>query len=262
MTVINFRQGRLYVESGDTPTPLSKVMAFSGGTFEFTETRERNIVRDRGEVVEVTPGDSQPVEWSFQARYEDKTSFRTVRDGVWDATVDQITGLTAGALNSNVATTYDYEQNSLQIEPNDPIAPGTKLAIAAVPAAAGEFSENTGAQNIESVVTVPRAAAFNIFMPAADTDVDMIYDAVGQPTLQSATGTGCQGSVTYFRLRLDIYDPCDPPSVLDLTRGTVTERILIEFAYLVEDSFAEDEEANEISFSGQALDEKVTFVTV
>lgn len=264
MTIKNFRHGRLFIVDGSTPTPLTQVVTFSGASFTFTEGRNRNIVRDRGEVVEVTIGDDEPIEWSFQAGYEDRTSFRTVRDGVYPAVGDPITGLTANAANLNVPTTYDYEQGSLQIAAGDAIAPGTKLAIATAPAAAGEFSENLGVSNVEQVVTVAAATGFNIFMPAADTDVDLVYDGVGQSTLDvSGLAAGaCTGSINYFDLRLDIYDPCDPPSVKDLSLGTVVERITLGQAYLTEDSFTEEEESDQVSFSGQALAAKALIVPV
>ena len=264
MTIKNFRHGRLYVESGDLPTPLSKVITFSGATFTFTEPRTRNLVRDRGEIKEVTVGDDLPIDWSFTAQYEDRTSLRTLRDGVWDSQAESLAGLTGGALNLNVALAYDYEQNSLQIAAGDPIAPGTKLAIGAVPAVAGEFSENTGVSNVEKVLAVPAADGFNIFMPVADVDVDVVYDAVGQSSLDPAllAAGACTGSIQFFRLRLDIYDPCFPPSTKDLTIGTVVERMTLDVCWLVEDSFAENEEADEVSFSGQCLDSKVLIVAV
>jgi len=264
MTIKNFRHGRLYVEDGSLPTPLQSIVTFSGASFSFTESRNRNIVRDRGEVVEVTVGDDEPIEWSFQAGYEDRTSFRTVRDGVYAAVGESVTGLTANALNLNVALLYDYEQGSLQIAAGDPIAPGTKLAIAVPPAVAGEFSENLGASNVEQVVAVPAASGFNIFMPVGDTDVDLVYDGVGQSTLDvSGLAAGaCTGSINYFNLRLDIYDPCDPPSVKDLNLGTVVETILLEQAYLTEDSFTEEEESDQVSFSGQALAAKALITPV
>ncbi len=267
MPIINFRHGRLYVEDGSaTPTPgaLSKVITFSGGTFTFTEPRERNLVRDRGEIQEVTVGDDQPIDWSFTAQYEDRTSMRTIRDGVWDNTAETITGLTANALNLGVPTAYDYEQNSLQIAAGDAIAPGTKLAIGVAPAVAGEFSENAGAANVETVVAVPAATGWNIFMPVGDTDVDIVYDAVGRSTLNPAllAAGACTGSISFFRLRLDIYDPCNPPSVKNLSQGIVTERITLEVCWLTEDSFSENEEADEVAFSGQSLDNRASFVAV
>ena len=264
MTIKNFRHGRLYLEDGSTPTALSKVVTFSGATFEFTETRNRNLVRDRGEIKEVTVGDDEPIQWSFTAQYEDRNSFRTVRDGVWDSTAETITGLTGGALNLNVATTYDFEQTSLSIAAGDAVAPGTKLAIAVAPAVAGEFSENLGVSNVESVIVVAKAAAFNVFMPAADVDLDIVYDAVGESTLVVAgLGAGaCTGSISYFKLRLDIYDPCDPPSTKNLLLGTVVERFTITQCWLEENGFSENEEADEITFSGNALDSKVLVVPV
>ena len=111
-------------------------------------------------------------------------------------------------------------------------------------------------------MAVAKASGFNIFMPVADTDVDVIYDAVGALTVQAITPGACAGAIKFFRLRFDIYDPCFPPSVLNLAQGTVVERMTIEKAFLVEDSFAEDEEANIVGFSGQALDDKIAFVAV
>ena len=243
-------------------------MTFSGATFTYTESRERNLVRDRGEIKEVTVGDDQPIEWSFEAQYEDRTSFRTIRDGVWDAQAETVVGLTPAALNLNVSLTYDYEQNSLQIAAGDAVAPGVKLAIGVAPAVAGEFSENVGAANVESVIQVPGAGAapggFNVFMPAADVDLDLVYDAVGQSTLNPALleGGACTGSISFFNLILDIYDPCDPPSTIDLTLGTVVERHTLRSAWLNEDTFAEAEEADTISFSGQSIAPKVEVVSV
>ena len=265
MTVKNFRHGRLFIEDGSsastTPPFLQKVVTFSGATFTFTEGRERNLVRDRGEVKEVTVGDELPIEWSFEASFEDETSFRTMRDGVYADITDSITGLTPSALNLNVATEFSYEQNSLQIASTDPIAPGTKLAIAAVPAAAGEFSENTGTSNVERVIEVASSDGFNIFMPAADTDVDIVYDAVGQSTLDPALLAlgACTGSINFFRLRLRIFDPCDPPSTKDLTLGTPELDIVLDQAWLDEDSFSEEEEADTIAFSGRSIANKVSF---
>lgn len=265
MTIKNFRHGRLIVEDGSLPVPLQKVITFSGATFTFTEGRTRNIVRDRGEIKEVTVGDQVPVTWSLTAQYEDKTSFRTLRDGVWDNQLDTILGLVPGVPNTNVPTTYDYEQNSLQILATDPIGPiAAKQPVGTPPAADGEFSENVGTSNVEKVITVPAADGFNIQPPAGDADVDVTYDAVGRSTLDPASvaAGACTGSINFFRLVLLIFDPCDPPSVNDLTLGTVVERIVIDQAWLDEDSFSENEEANEISFSGQSIQEKVLIETL
>lgn len=264
MTIKNFRHGRLWVVDGSTPIPLAQIVNFSEDTFNWNEPRERNLVRNRGEIVENTVGDDQPIAWSFEAKYEDRSSLRLVRDGVFTGVTEQVTGLTAAALNLNVATTYDFEQGTLVIDPADAIAPGTKLGIAVAPAVAGEFSENLGAENVEKVVVVPAATSFNIFMPAADTDVNVIYDGVGKSTLNVAglAAGACTGSVNYFDLRLDIYDPCFPPSVKDLTVGTVVEQQLVPQCYLTEDGFNEDSEADVLSFSGEALGPKVLITPV
>jgi hypothetical protein len=265
VTIKNFRHGRLIIEDGTLPVPLQKIVTFSGASFTFTEGRTRAIVRDRGQIKEVTVGDQIPVSWSFSAQYEDKTSFRALRDGVYDNQTDQILGLSPGVPNLSVPTTYDYEQNSLQVLSTDPIAGiASKLPIGTPPAADGEFSENLGTSNVERVIAVDAADGFNIQTPLGDPDVDMTYDGVGRSTLDPASvaAGACTGSINYFRLVLLIFDPCDPPDVNDLTVGTVVERIIVDQAWLDEDSFSENEEANEISFSGQAIVEKVLIETV
>ncbi|KKK88859.1 hypothetical protein LCGC14_2738930 [marine sediment metagenome] len=260
MTIKNFRHGRLLIEDGSIPVPLQKVVTFSGASFTFTESRTRNIVRDRGQIKEVTVGDQIPVSWSLTAQYEDRTSFRTFVDGVWDNQLDSVLGLVAGVPNVNVPTTYDYEQNSLQILATDPIGPiASKQPIGTPPAADGEFSENLGVSNVERVISVPALDGFNIQPPAGDADVDVTYDAVGRSTLDPASVAlgACTGSISFFRLVLLIFDPCDPPDVNDLTIGTVVEKITIDQAWLDEDGFSENEEANEVTFSGQAIVNKV-----
>lgn len=260
MTIKNFRHGRLIIEDGSLPVPLQKIVTFSGATFTFTEGRTRNIVRDRGEIKEVTVGDQIPVSWSFTAQYEDRTSFRTIRDGVWDNQVDTILGLSDGVPNLSVPTTYDYEQNSLQVLSTDPMAGiASKQPIGTPPAADGEFSENLGTSNVERVIAVDAADGLNVQPPAGQFSVQFTYDAVGRSTLDPASvaAGACTGSINFFRLILLIFDPCDPPSTNDLTIGTVVERIVIDQAWLDEDSFSENEEANEVSFSGQAIVEKV-----
>jgi hypothetical protein len=42
----------------------------------------------------------------------------------------------------------------------------------------------------------------------------------------------------------------------------VVERLTIPDCYLLEDSFAEDEEANTVTFSGESLRDKVTIVPI
>ncbi len=260
MTIKNFRHGRLIIEDGSLPVPMQKIVTFSGASFTFTESRTRNIVRDRGEIREVTVGDQIPVSWSFSAQYEDRTSFRTLVDGVFNDQVDTVTGLVPAVPNLAAPTTYDYEQNSLQVLSTDPMAGiAAKQPVGTPPAADGEFSENVGTSNVERVIAVPAIDGVNVQPPAGQSQVQFTYDGVGRSTLDPASvaAGACTGSINYFRLILLIYDPCDPPSVNDLTIGTVVERIVIDQAWLDEDSFSENEEADEVSFSGQAIVEKV-----
>lgn len=265
MTIKNFRHGRLIIEDGSLPVPLQKIVTFSGASFTFSESRTRNIVRDRGEIKEVTVGDQIPVSWSLTAQYEDRTSFRTFVDGVWDNQSETVLGLVDGVPNANVPLTYDYEQNSLQVLSTDPMAGiASKQPIGTLPAADGEFSENVGTSNVERVIATPAADGFNVQPPAGQFQVAMTYDAVGRSTLDPASVAqgACTGSISFFRLVLLIYDPCDPPSTVDLTIGTVVERIVIDQAWLDEDGFSENEEADEVTFSGQAIVNKVLIEAV
>lgn len=247
----NFRHGRIKVKSGDT-VALVLIADFTEGDFQFGEQSPVNKVRSRGRLREVTRGDEEVVTWSFSAKFRDKTLLRTLRDKVWAATVENKTGLTAGAVNT-VTTAYPFEQGSLIITT---AGVWTKLAVDATPAADRDYAEIAGAEDVEGII---RATQFKVKMPAATTAVDLLYDAVGKGTL----GTDqCQGGVKAFDLVLEVFDPCDPPDPDDATAGTIVETYTLPDAYLLSDGFQEGAEADMVSFTGEALVPKVVIATV
>jgi hypothetical protein len=254
--VKNIRQGRIRIQSGD-PVPLELITEFTQGDFSFTENFPTNIIRDRGRIREINAGDEQPVDWSFSATFIREFMHRTLRDKVWSGFAETILGLTPAAVNLNVATGYPYEQGSFEF---DAAETGVKLAIGAAPGAVNEFSEELGTLDIENVIVVPVGGAgpgsggFNVEQPAADVDRDVVYDAVGATTLVlPGFPADCSGGRKTMKLILDIYDSCDPPLFEDPAAGTIEVSYVVDNAFLTSDTFAEADEADTISFTGQAL---------
>lgn len=253
MGIKNFRHGRIRVLSGDA-TPLIKVAIFSMGNFQFGEDFPTNEVRDRGELIEITKGDDEPVNWSFGAKFQDKTLLRTLRDKVWDAQTESFTGLTPSA-NNLLTPAYDFEQNSVQGATGETIV---KIANGGTPSTDNELAEAVGSLDVEGVVRVEAVAgAIQVYQPAADTDRDLVYDAVGKGTLGLDE---CSGSRKTIKLQLQIFDPCDPPTAADLSAGTVLETYELDNAYLTTLNFVEGDEFDELTFSGRALIDRVEIV--
>lgn len=264
MSIRNLRDGVIRVQSGDTP-PLEKRCTFTAGDFAYTENFPTNIIRDRGRVRQITAGDEQPVEWSFSALLEDFTLQRTIRDKVWDGLAETILGLAAGGNNLNVALGYAYEQGSFEFAAGETgqklLPPGT------VPIVDNDFSEEPGTADVEKVIAVakgtgaPGSGGFNVRQPAADVDRDVVYDAVGVATLQTpGQPADCAGGRKTFKLILDIYDPCDPADPDDFAAGTIDFSYVLDNAYLTSDNFAEADEADTISFGGQAITPRVEII--
>ncbi|MDX1450525.1 MAG: hypothetical protein R3246_15865 [Acidimicrobiia bacterium] len=262
MGVRNIRHGRLRIRSGD-PTPLELVADFDNGDFNFTENFPTNIVRSRGRIRAITAGDEQPLEWGFSVSLIDFEVFRTLRDKVWAGLAETITGLTTPGVNLNVPLSYDYEQNSLQLAAGEPV--GTKQPPGVPPAGVNDFSEEVGAVDIEGVIRVqegtgaPGSGGFNVEQAAADPDRDVVYDAVGQTTfVNPGDPADCSGGRKTFTLIFDVYDDCDPPvidpatGIPDPASGTITESLVLDDAWLTTDNFAEADEADTITFGGQA----------
>jgi len=254
MAIKNIRHGRIRVLSGDT-VPLVKNVTFSLGNFSFTETYPTNEIRDRGKLVEITRGDDEPVEWTFGARYQDRSLLRVLRDKVWDAQAESFAGLTPSA-NNLLTPAYAFEQDSVQGAAGETIV---KIANGGTPTADNELAEAVGVSDVEDgVVRVDATAgAIQVYQPAADADRDLVYDAVGETTLPIPAGQTCVGSRKTFKVELLIYDACDPPDPQDPNIGTVEETIELDNSWLTELSFTEGDEADEITFSGRSLINKV-----
>jgi len=236
MSTKNFRHGKIRIQSGDV-VPLEKNAEFTEGDFSWSFSKDIKQILDRGKLKELRKGDEQAVEWSFSAKFVDKTLYRTLDQAIFDGHTETITGLVGGALNDPVSTTYPYEQNSFTIDD----AGFTKLAIDAVPAVDGDYSEDTGAIDREDAIV---ASTFQVLMPAADTDLEVTYDAVGGSTRDLELGA-CGDDVKTLAIFLDIYDPCDP--------NAVVETYELRHAAVNEISFEEGDDFDTLSFSGFAL---------
>jgi len=255
--VKNIRQGRIRIQSGDS-TPLELITEFTQGDFSFTENFPTNIIRDRGRIREINAGDEQPVDWSFSATFIREFLHRVIRDKVFTGFTETVTGLVAAAINLNVALGYPYEQDSLAFAVGET---GTKLANGAAPVVDNDFSEEVSAgPDIENILVVaaggagPGSGGFNVAQPAADVDRDVVYNAVGATTLVlPGFPADCSGGRKTFKLILDIYDSCDPPRFEDPSLGTIEVSYVVDNAFLTSDTFAEADEADTISFTGQAL---------
>jgi len=229
------RHGRLRVCSGDTPA-LEFITTFTEGDFTFTVGKNIVDLFDRGVLTEFRKGDDTPLEWSFSGKFRDQTLHEVIDEMVYNGTTELITGLTPNVLNNAVPTTngLGFKQGTLFITD-----PGfSKLAIGAVPAVAGEYSENAGVVD-ENSVTV--ATSFEVFMPAADTDINVSYGAVGASDTPAAS---CSDVKTYL-LKFDLFDPCNPSNIeftYELPKSTMTEFTL-----------AEGDDFDTVSFSGKSL---------
>ncbi len=257
-TVKNIRHGRVRIQSGDTPTPLERVFDFTNGDLTFSEPKIVSIFRSRGSIRAVTRGDDQVATWSFSAAFRDRLDYRVMREMVFPAFAETLTGLTASVNNPNEALSFAYEQNSMQCASGETCI---KLAIAVVPTADNEFSEELGAADVNAVTRVeagdgtPASGGVNIFQPAADADRDVVYDAIGDTTFTSpGLPTDCSGGVKTFKLIFDVYDVCDTFDGTDpSTGGTIEESYVLDHAYLLTPTITEGDEADQMSFAGEAL---------
>lgn len=231
----NARHGRLTILSGDT-TPLTRTVALEQMDLNWSKTREVVSILERGALDHLRRGNEAPMTWSFSAYFEDKGLFQVMDKMVWDGTAEALAGLTGGALNAAVATAYPYEQNSLQVASTE--VGFTKLALDAAPVAAGDLAENSGQIDSDAI---QRGTTFDVFMPAADVDLNIVYDAYGRSTLDPTTS-----DVRTFNLRVEVLDP----TTIKQTTPTVLETYLLQHCVVQPSSFAEGAEANTWSFSG------------
>lgn len=236
MSTKNLRHGRLRVQDG-SGSALTKTLAFTDGDFSFNKTKNINAILDRGKLSHPAQGDQQPIDWSFTAKFVDRTIAQLFDEFVFDAQSEELTGLTGGAVNNDVATAYSFRQGSLVVTDGSPFT-GNKLAAGGTPSSDGEHAENVGTEDIEGVVVV---SAFDVQMPAADTDLNVTYDAVGVTTWDGVTPTDVKTMDLFF----DVLSPADLTTVLE------TYELLK--AYTTEPAFEEGDEFNTWTIAGQAF---------
>lgn len=258
MPTHNLRQGVIKIKSGDA-TPLSKTAAFTEGDLTWTRTKNIIQVKNRGKLRSsqgghLRKGDEEAVTFSFSAKFVDKTLRRCLEEFIWDAQTKAITGLTANSLNSNVALDYPYEQGSLAVASSE--TGFTKLANGATPSSSGEFAEELKTRDdLEFVEMVGDAEAvsaavpgeFAVFMPAADTDLNVVYDAIGRSTLDPGAS-----DVKTFLLVLEKLD------VALAEQGIVDETYSFNHATIETVEQAEGDEYDVVTFNGFAYITKPT----
>lgn len=239
--VKNFRDGKLLLLSGDTPDPLCKEAELTDGDFNWEKARNLNVLRNRGLNVDVTEGDDPVITFSFSFLYTDKTLFETLDQKIWEAIADAFVGLAAGA-NQTIATTFEYVSGTLQV------TDAGFIKVAGVPAVAGEFSEGTpAAPNQDEVIGV---TDFQVFMPAGDVDLNVIYDALGKTTQTAISKAGCS-NVPALKLKFELINPCD--------NTVIDETVELDKSYIEVTGFEEGEEADKMSITGFALIKRPIF---
>jgi hypothetical protein len=254
MPTHNLRQGVIKIRSGDA-VPLIKTAAFTEGDFSFTRTKNTIQVKNRGVLDHLRKGDEEAVTYSFSAKFVDKTLRRCLEEFIFDGQAENITGLTAQSNNPAEPIAYAYEQDSLQPAAGDAIT--TKLANGATPSNDGEFAEPLKTRDdLEGVEMVGDAEAvvvvggtFDVQPGSADTDMDVVYDAIGRSTLDPGTS-----DVKTFRIDLEKLD------VALAAQGVVDETYQLNHCVVESVEQAEGDEFDTVTFSGFAYITKPTIV--
>lgn len=248
MPTKNLRQGRIDIEDGST-VPLTKTAAFTEGDFTFTRTKNTIQVKNRGALDHLRKGDEEAITFSFAAKFTDKTLVRTLDEFIFDGKTKNLSGLTANALNSNLALDYAYEQNSLQAASTET---GFTKAANGVAPVLNEFGEEIKTkddlEDVEMVGDSELAAGavpgeMAVFPPVSDTTFDVVYDAIGRSTFQPGAS-----DVKTFTLKLIKLKP------EDLT--TINETYRLNKCYLETVEQAEGDEFDIVTFNGVAYVKK------
>ncbi len=253
MPTHNLRQGVVRIRSGDTVV-LTKEALFTEGDLTYTNTKNTIQVKNRGKLDHLRKGDEEAVTFSFSAKFVDKTLKRTLEEFIWGAKTKNVTGLVAASLNNNVALDYAYEQNSLQVAASETLY--TKVGVGAVPVS-GEFSEEVKTRDdLEDVAMVgdaelatPVPGEFQVFMLGADTDLNVVYDAIGKSTLDAGTS-----DVKTFRIDLEKLD------VALAAQGTIDETYQLNHCVVENVEQAEGDEFDVVTFNGFAFIKRPTIV--
>ena len=251
MPTKNLRQGRIRVFSGDTPVRLGKTADFTEGDFTFTRTKTTIQVKDRGALSHLRRGDQEAVTWSFSAKFVDRSLRRTLADYVWEGTTFAVKGLTPQAPNV-AALPYRYRQDSL--EPASGEAISTKLANGVAVSGDGEFSEPVGQFQQENEFLEVDPGTFNVQPPAADTAMDVTFDAIGVSTLdpKGVTSPRCASDRRTFLIILEKLD------VALAEGGVVDEAYEINHATIETVEQAEGDEFDVLTFNGIGYVSKVS----
>lgn len=245
MPTKNLRQGRIDIEDGSS-SALTKTAAFTEGDFTYTVTSNVIQVKNRGALDHLRKGDEEAITFSFSAKFVDKTLQRCLEEFIFDAQTKNLTGLTANALNSNVALDYAYEQGSLAVASTE--SGFSKLAAGATPSSSGEFAEETATRTDlkgvsmvgdAEVVAATTPGEFAVFMPAADTDLDVVYDAIGRSTFQPGASDIKTLTIKLVKLK---------PELITQANETYT----LSRCYLESYEQAEGDEYDVVSFNGVA----------
>ncbi|KKN14487.1 hypothetical protein LCGC14_0995580 [marine sediment metagenome] len=255
MPTKNLRQGRVKIRSGDSVV-LEKIAPFSEGDFTFTRTKNTIQVKNRGSLDHLRKGDEEAVTFTFSAKFVDKTLRRTLEEFIFDGKTKNVTGLTGGALNENIPLDYAYEQDSLQVAASETAF--TKIANGATPIS-GEFAEELKTRDdLEEVAMVgdaelvtPVPGEFAVFMPGGDTDLNVVYDAIGKSTLDPGTS-----DVKTFTIDLEKLD------VALAKQGIVDEIYRLRNCVLETVEQAEGDEFDLVTFTGFAYVSKPDIITV
>jgi hypothetical protein len=243
MPTKNLRHGRIRLFSGDVPLALEKTAAFTEGDFSFTRAKTTIQVKDRGALGHLRRGDEEAVAWSFSAKFIDKTLRETAEDYVWEGTTFQIKALTPSS-NQVAAVPYRYRQGSMQPATGEAIA--TKLAAGVAPSSDNEFSEPVGLLRQEAEFLEIDPGTLNVYPAAADTDMDVVFDAIGTSTLdpKGTTAPRCESDKRTFLIILEKFD-------VALTKeGVIAEQYEINHATIESVEQAEGDEFDTLTFSG------------
>ena len=253
MPTHNLRQGVIKVYSGDT-VPLVKTALFTEGDFTFTRTKNTIQVKNRGVLDHLRKGDQEAVTFSFSAKFVDRTLRDTLDSFIWQGQTKAVSGLTPSANNPGVALDYAYVQDSLEAASGETIS--TKVGVGVTPTSANEFGEVTKTRDdLEDVEMVgdaealPAAVAgtFNVFPDTADTDMDVVYNAIGRSTLDPGAS-----DVKTFRIEIEKLD------VALAAQGVVDETYSLDDAVIETIEQAEGDEFDVLTFNGFAYVTKPT----
>lgn len=258
MPTKNLRHGRIRIFSGDTPVRLEKTAAFTEGDFTFNRSKNIIQVKDRGKFRggqgHLRKGDEEAMTFSFSAKFVDKTLRETLEDYVWEAVTFTVQGLTPQT-NQTAAVPYRYRQGSLAAATGEAIA--TKLAVGATPSNDGEFAEPTGALRNEAEFVEVDPGTFQVQPGAGDTDMSVVFDAIGLSTLdpKGVAPPQCEGDKRTFLLILEKLDVALAES------GVVSESWELNHATIETVEQAEGDEYDVLTFNGIAYITKSSFVS-